>query len=90
MEGVTFNPLAAVEKTTKQTRRRVDRNAQCPFYGMHCAHLIGDRTNAADASRDVGSFGEVPTAQEGLKETRRFVDLQLNLGYALTHEFYVK
>ena len=43
------------------------------------AHLVRDRTDAADARRDVGHLREVPAAQEGLEQPRRLEDLQLHI-----------
>ena len=51
-------------------------HAQGLFQGVAGAHLVGHRTDAADAGGDVGDFLEVAAAQEGLEEPRRLVDLQ--------------
>lgn len=41
---------------------------------MHSRHLIGDRTDSADAGRQIGNLFERTTAEEGLEKTRRFVN----------------
>ena len=86
---MTLDPLATVKETTKQANRRVDRDSQSPFDRVHGAHLVSDRADATNPGGDVGSFGEMTTAKEGLKKTRRFVDLEFHIGYAFTHEFDV-
>jgi hypothetical protein len=44
------------------------------------AHLVGDRTDPADARGDVGRLGERTPAQEGFEEARRLEQLQLDVG----------
>ena len=80
MQGMTLDPLATVKETTKQPDRRVDPDSQSPLDRVHCAHLVSDRTDATNPRRDVRSLGEVPTAEESLKEPGRLVNLQLHVG----------
>src|SRR5437899_2331898 len=44
---------------------------------MHGAHLVGDGTDAANASRYVGRLQVRAAAQKGFEESRRLEDLQL-------------
>jgi hypothetical protein len=44
------------------------------------AHLVGDRTDPADARGDVRRLGERAPAQEGLEEARGLEQLQLDVG----------
>ena len=90
MQGMTLDPLAAVKETTKQANRRIDPDSQSPFDRVHCTHLVSDWADATDPRRDVRNFGEVTTAEEGFKKPGRLVDLELHIGYALTHELDVK
>ena len=80
VQDVAFDPFAAIQQTL---RRRADRrvhlveHAHRLLQGVAGAHLVGDRTDAADAGGDVGHFLEVAAAQKGLEEPGRLVDLQL-------------
>ena len=53
VQGVTFDPLAAVEETAQQADCGIDADSQRPLDGVHGAHLVGDGADAADARRDV-------------------------------------
>src|SRR5215469_16213283 len=51
---------------------------------MHCAHLIGDRANATDARHNVRNFRDMTPAKKGFEQTRRFENLQLDVGHLIT------
>ena len=72
---VALNPFSAVEQPSQQPHGRVDSDTESTLDGVDRAHLIGDRTNSADAGHNVGEFGEVPAPEKGLEETGWFVDL---------------
>src|SRR5262249_50665137 len=74
-----FNPLATVKQASKATDFRSDCDVKCFFQSVAGAHLIRDRTYATDARDDVWHLADLAAAQEGLEETRRLVDVQLDL-----------
>src|ERR1051326_1544394 len=47
--------------------------------GMNRSHLIGDRTDTADARGDVRRFSEMPSMQERFKQSRRLENLELHI-----------
>ena len=79
VQNVAFDPFAAIQHVAQHADRRVDlvEHAHRLLQGVAGAHLVGDRTDAADAGGDVGHFLEVAAAQKGLEEPGRLVDLQL-------------
>lgn len=44
--------------------------------GVHRTHLVGDRTNAANAGHDVGHLAERTALQKGLEESWRLINRQ--------------
>src|SRR5262249_57188079 len=42
-----------------------------PLQGVHRAHLIGDRADAADPGGDVRSLARMTSAQQGIEKARR-------------------
>jgi hypothetical protein len=87
VERVALNPFPTVEEPSQQTHGGVDFDAESTLDRLHRAHLIGDRTNPADARHEVGNFREVPAAKKGLEESGRFVDLQLYVLNLIPFEF---
>ncbi len=79
MQGVAFDPFAAVEEPAELADFRSDGDAQDFFEGVDCGHLIGDRADSADTGGDVGNFFEGTSAQKAFKETRWFVDCELDI-----------
>ena len=90
VQGVALDPFSAVEQAAQQANAGVDANAQRALDGVNRAHLIRDRTDAADAGGDVGRFREVPAAQQGFEEAGRLVDLQLHVGHAIAGQLDVE
>ena len=81
VQHVALDPLAAIQHVAQHADRRIDlvEHAHGLLQGVAGAHLIGDRTDAADAGRDVGHFLKVSAAEECLEKPRRLVNLQLQL-----------
>ena len=84
MQGVAFDPLAAVQQPPDQPDRLGNRDAAGIFDRPARTHLVGHRTDPADPRRDVRRLGPPPAAQERLVEPGRFVDAQLHLGHHAT------
>ena len=59
VEAVGLDPLAAVEQPPQGPDGAGDRHPQGGLQGVHRAHLVGHRADAADAAGDVRRFGEV-------------------------------
>ena len=79
VEGVTLDPLAAIQEPAELVQRSVHGNAARGFDGVACTHLVGDRADPAYARSDVGRFGVPAPAQERFEESRRLVDAQLDV-----------
>ena len=79
MQGVALDPLAAVEEPAQAAKRLVRRRSRARLEGMDGAHLVGDGADAADPRGDIGDLGELAAAQQGLEETRRLEDVQLDV-----------
>jgi hypothetical protein len=90
MERVTLDPLATVDEPTQSPELAVNLYAERVFDRVYGAHLIGDGTDSADASDNVGDFGEVPAAEKGFEKARRLVDLQLYILNLIALEFDVE
>ena len=78
VQGVALDPLAAIEKSAQGVDRRIDLDAERVLDRMYAAHLIGNRTNPADASDDVEHLTKAATAQQCLEEPWRLEDAQSN------------
>ena len=76
VQRVALDPLAAVEEAPQRAELSVDDHAERVLDRVHGAHLVGDRTDAADPRGDVGRFAEGAAAQERLEEARRLEDRQ--------------
>src|ERR1700757_4144179 len=57
---------------------------------MDRTHLIGDWTNAADARCNIGRLRIMPAAQQGFKQTRRFIDIQGHVSDVIAPEFDIE
>ncbi len=75
MERMALNPLPTIDQPPKSTQRSINSNTTGILHGMDCTHLIGNGTNATDASGDIRSLGEYPSPQECFKEAGRLEDL---------------
>ena len=76
VERVALDPLAAVEESSEIAQGAVDPDAQGVLDRMHRAHLVGDRTDAADACGDVRGLLGRTAAEERLEEARRLEYLE--------------
>jgi hypothetical protein len=56
-------------------RRCGNRNAKGILHRMDRAHLIGDRTDAANAGSNIGRLGKVAATQQHFEQARWFEDL---------------
>jgi len=81
VQHVALDPLAAIQQATQIAQRLVERDLTERLEGLARAHLVGHRTDTADASRDVGWLGERTTAQERLEEARWFEDAQPDIAH---------
>ena len=90
VQGVALNPFAAVEQAAQQANAGVDANAERALDGVNRAHLVSNRTDAADAGGNVRRFREVPASEQGFKEAGRLVDLQLHVGHAIAGQLDVE
>ena len=79
MQGVGFDPLAAIEEPAQGADLRMDGQAPGPLYGVGGGHLVSDGADAADAGGDIDGFGGHTPAQEGLEKARRLIDLKLDV-----------
>ncbi len=81
MEAMGFDPLAAIKKAAQVPQRAGDLEPQSGLQGVHRAHLVGHRTDAADAGGDIRGLNELAASQEGLEKPGRLEDLQTDLGH---------
>jgi hypothetical protein len=86
VQRVAFDPFAAIEQPTQFAHLRRHADTERILHRVHSAHLVGDRTDAADARGDVGRFHEGTAAQECLEEARRFEDAQLHVAHSAVLE----
>ena len=77
VQGVALDPLAAVEQSAERSDLLGHRDSAGVLQGQAGTHLVGDRTDAADARRDVRRLREGAPAEKSLEEPRRLVDAQL-------------
>src|SRR5208337_3415044 len=71
VQGVALNPFATIEQAAQGTNLRRRSNSQGGFNGVHRAHLVCHRADAADASYNVWNFLKGATAKKGFEEPRR-------------------
>src|SRR5690606_25720585 len=81
VEGVTLDPLAAVDESSQGPQAPFQANPDRRLHGVGGAGLVGDRAYPADAGRDVGGLGEAPAAQECLEEPGWLEDLELEVDH---------
>ena len=81
MEGVGLDPLTAIKEAAQVPQGAGDLHSQSVLHGVHRAHLVGHRADAADAGGDIRGFVELPASQESLEEPGRLEDLQLDFGH---------
>src|SRR5208337_173375 len=78
VQGVALNPFATIEQAAQGANLGRRSNSQSRFDGVHRAHLVGHRADAADAGYNVGDFLKVATAKESLEETWRLENVYLH------------
>ena len=76
VQHVALDPLAAVEQSSQGSQLAIDCHTDCAFDRMRRAHLVGHRTDPADARRDVGRLQVVAPLQERFEKPGRLVDLE--------------
>ena len=79
VQRMTLDPFAAVHGSAQILHPGAHLNAEGALQGLHRAHLVGDRTDAADARNNVGDLGVAAALQQLLEQARGFVDAQLEL-----------
>jgi hypothetical protein len=77
VERVALDPLPAVEEAAQDADRRIDLDPEEPLEGMYRRHLVGDRTDAADARHDVDHLVGVAPDHQPLEVARRLEDLEV-------------
>ena len=88
VQRVALDPFAAVDQPAQVADGAADFDAAGVLHGMAGAHLIGDRTDAADAGGDVGRLMEFAAPQKRLEEARRLEDLQLDVRHLLALDLH--
>src|SRR5262249_8946637 len=83
VEGVTLDPLPAVEEAAQGAELTADLDTAGGFDRVDGAHLVGNGADAADAGGDVRRLGVLTTAQEGFEESGRFEDAQFHVDDAV-------
>ncbi len=76
MQRMAFDPFATIHQAPQCAATRVYRNVKSLFDRVQRGHLIGNRTNAADSSSDIGSLFIASASQESFKKSGRLKDLQ--------------
>ncbi|MCR6630645.1 MAG: hypothetical protein NVV74_11675 [Magnetospirillum sp.] len=79
VQGVAFQPLAAIDQPAQVADGLGHGDAQDGLHGLGRPHHVGDGADAADAGGDVGHLGIVAALEEGLEETRRLEDAEMQL-----------
>ncbi len=79
VQRLALDPFAAVQQAAKGCHLSVDENATRVLDGPAGTHLVGDRTDPADAGGEVGWLRVRSAPEEGLEEPRRLVDLEPRL-----------
>jgi len=90
MQRVAFDPLAAVNKPAQQSQLTIDLRTERVLDGVGGTHLVRDGADAANPRGDIGNFGKIATAQEGLKKTRRLKDFQLDVNHFIVADLDVE
>ncbi len=77
VEHVALDPLPAVDEPPQLPQGTFHLHPEDGLHGVHRAHLVGDRADAADAGGDVGGVAEAAAPQEGFVEPGRLEDAEL-------------
>jgi hypothetical protein len=86
VQRVALDPFTAIEEAPQVAQLAGDGDPERALHGVHRAHLIGDRADAADARGDVRRLGESAAAQQRLEEARRLEDAELGAAHlAVAH-----
>ena len=85
---MALDPFAAIKQPPQFAKRPRDGCPERILHGVHCAHLVGHRADAADARGDVRRLRVGAAAQESLEEARRLEDAELRAldGAVADHE----
>jgi hypothetical protein len=83
VQGVALDPLAAIEQAAQAADFRRHGDAERGLQRVNAAHLIRDRTDAADPGRDVGHVLQGASAEQRLEQPRRLVNLESNVFHVL-------
>jgi hypothetical protein len=85
VKRVALYPFAAVKEAAQGADPLVDDDVASVLHSRTSTHLVSHRADAADASCDVGSFGEAAPHKHGLEIAGRLEDLERHL----THDAVV-
>src|ERR1017187_348795 len=77
VQRMTLDPLTTINQPPQSPQLPVDLDAKRALDRMDRAHLIGDRTDAADARHDVRRFSVAAAAQKRFEESRRLKNIEL-------------
>ena len=80
VEDMALDPLAAVEEAAELAHHGIDLEPERLLDRVDGTHLVGDRADAADPSRQVDGLVEPAADEEGLEEPGRLVDLEPDVG----------
>ena len=76
VKRVAFYPFSTIDEASQRPELIADRNVKGILDRMHCAHLIGDRADSANASDDIRHFRVAPPAKQSLKKAGGFEYIQ--------------
>ena len=76
VEDVALDPLTAIEQPSQCPQLAADRSTKRILHGVHGAHLVGHRANAADTCRYVGCVRERTSLHKRLVEAGRLEDAE--------------
>jgi hypothetical protein len=81
VKDMAFDPFAAIEETAKGPQRCVHRDSEGVLHGVDRTHLVGHRTDPADAGRNVGGLLIAASLEEGLEKAGGLEDFEFYVGY---------
>ena len=90
VQRMTFDPFTAINQPPQRAQLSADRDAERILDRMHGAHLIGDRTDAANARDDVRCFSVAAPAQQRFEEARRLENVELRRGDAAVADLEIE
>src|SRR6266700_3670906 len=90
MQGMALDPFATVEQPPQLAKLPVNYYAEGLLHRMDGAHLVGDGTDAADASSDIGGLTVHATSQKRLEEARWLEDLQFHVRNPVAVDLHVE